>query len=174
MSGDDPIEKLLREVESLRDQVQARDRDEEMQAMEAERDRAVRERDIAAQERDRAVAELAKVKADVQWTMGNLLVSDLLYYRSGDPDIGAAAQEGWLPLSYDPEDTARLEWINKHGRLGVSDHHITIALTHGLTLQERLPCPYNIRHWIDLLRKFESVDLKQAAASDADPIPQSE
>jgi len=161
------IDKLLQQVQALRDQTHARDRDEEMQEMERQLNAATSKCDQAVRERDDAVAELAQVKSDIQWTMGKLLVSDLLYFQSGDPDIGGAAQEGWLPLSYDPEDTNRIEWINKHGRIGISDHHISINLSHTLTLEEKLPCPYNIRHWIDLLRKFVSAELKEAA----DEIP---
>jgi hypothetical protein len=149
MSNEDQIERLLSEVQSLRDNVTARDRDEEMATMERELNKANSDCARATKERDDAVAELAKVKHDIQWTMGHLLIRDIIMHGKDIPLAG----EGWLPLNYDPEDTTRIEWINAHGRAGCGANDWLIAIPHRLVGDETIPQPYNFRHLLDLSRK---------------------
>lgn len=144
------IETLLDQVQKLRDQVQPAERDSEFKAMEQELATARYDREVMKRERDEAKAELAKVKNDVAWTMEKLLIKDIFQLR-GSNEV-RAAEEGWLPLFNDPKDTQRIEWINKHGRVGIGAEQWTIAIPHHLTTDETLPTPYNIRHIIDLAR----------------------
>lgn len=149
MSDKSQIEELLTQVQRLRDQVQVADRDAEFKEMEHALSVARCEAMQARRERDAAVAELARVKADVAWTMGKLRIKDIMMMKGEDV---ACAGEGWLPFNYHPQDTELIEWINAHGRAGASDDHWLIAIPHHLTLQEHLPEPYNIRHIINLSR----------------------
>lgn len=151
MSADkSKIDALLAEVQSLRDSVQVPDRDEEFREMEVELGRAKYAANVAIEERDAARAELAKVKADIAWTMDKLRIVDLFGLR-GSEDIPATG-EGYLPFDYDPEDTRRIEWVNAHGRVGAGQSGWHVALPCNIDVDGRIPDPYNVRHIIDLAR----------------------
>lgn len=116
-----------------------------------EMDRLEAELERAKQERDAAVAELAKVKRDVEWTMGQTKISDVLFNSDQVP----SAQDGWLPL-WKPEnaDSDRLAWINQHGRTSLGQGVFLVILPHGGDVaDETLPEPYNIRHIVDICRR---------------------
>jgi hypothetical protein len=148
MTNTDQIDTLLRQVQELRDQVRPVSRDAEFDAMEKRMETALRQAKEAVKEKDLAVAELAKVKADVAWTMKQLRIKDLMFMRGSNMPC---AEEGWLPLNRDPKDTDRIEWINAHGRIGAGDAHWLVSIPHNIALDTaELPRPYNIRHIIDL------------------------
>jgi hypothetical protein len=121
-------------------------------AAENERSRAVYDRNVMQGERDAALKELAKVKADVGWMMDKLQIRDLFRLRGGE-DVPCAA-EGWLPnFGTDPEDSARIKFVNEHGRVGGSTGHWIISIPHNIDLDTAtLPDVYNFRHIIDLSR----------------------
>jgi hypothetical protein len=146
------IDELLQQVQELKTQTTTPDPHGLIAAAEDQRDRFEARMNQAIKERDAAVAELAKVKADVQWTMGKLLVRDVMYMRG--EEVPAAA-EGWLPgWGQDPEDTARIAWLNEHGRLGFHEHNWLLAIPHSIVPQnESLPEIYNLRHIIDVSRR---------------------
>lgn len=102
----------------------------------------------ALRERDQAREELAKVKRDIGWMMGQALISDVIFCSDDVP----------LPPPYemkpDSEDTARLAWINEHGRVSMGSESFVVAFDHGggEIGSATLPTPYNIRHLIDLVR----------------------
>lgn len=109
------------------------------------------ELDALQKERDAALKELADTKAAIDWTMGKLKICDL-FRPPGSIDIPAAA-EGWLPFGSDFQDTARLDWINQHGRVGVGQHNqFVIVLDSAHSGDDTLPEVYNIRHILDLCR----------------------
>ena len=55
----------------------------------------------------------------------------------------------------DTEDTARLAWLNEHGRVSMGDQCFVVAFNHGGgdIGNKTLPTPYNIRHLLDLCRE---------------------
>jgi hypothetical protein len=116
-----------------------------------EMDRLEAELERTKQERDAAVAELVKVKRDVEWTMGQTKISDILFNSDPVP----TAQDGWLPLwKAENVDSDRLAWINKHGRTCLGSGVFVVVLPHGGDVSdETLPEPYNIRHIVDICRR---------------------
>lgn len=146
---DAQIGELLKQVQALQAKVKPVDTEAKLKQMEHDRARALYEANALRKERDQAAADLQKLRADVAWTMERLRIKDL--FRMSTFEIPAAA-EGWLPLDRDPEDTVRIEWLNKHARSGIGDDHWIISLPHRLTLQESMPEVYNVRHIIDLCR----------------------
>ncbi|WP_050028966.1 hypothetical protein [Verrucomicrobium sp. BvORR034] len=146
------IDDLLEEVRSLKAKTVAPDPTGIIAAAELARERAESLRDQAIKERDEALAALAKVKADVQWTMGQLLIRDIIYLKS---DELPAAVEGWLPgWGQDPEDTARIAWLNQHGRIKIHAHNWLLAIPHQMVFaEESIPDVYNLRHIIDISRR---------------------
>lgn len=144
MNAQEKLSQLVDEVRALQDQVEAPNRDEEFQRLQCERNQAVRER-------DQAIKELADTKAAVEWLMGKILIKDL--FGTNSTDIPSAA-EGWLPMTYNPRDTERLEWINKNGRTGINQgNDFIIVLPSKISTEETIPEIYNIRDIIDLCRK---------------------
>jgi len=144
------IDELLREVEKLRDEHQTPTRDAEFQHMEHAMCAAKMEASVLRKERDELRADIEKLRRDVARTMDKLRIADLFRLRGSE--TVPCAEEGWLPLSYDPEDTKRIEWLNEHGRASASPDSWLVAFPHRLTMSENLPTPYNVRHLIDLSR----------------------
>lgn len=145
------IDDLLAEVQRLKEAAEPANTDVLVKAAEAERDAAVSARERAIWERDAAVAELAQVKAAVEWTMGKLLIKDIIMLRSSELP---AAEWGWLNgFGTDPEDTRRVAWINRHGRMRLGDSHILFSLPHAFTGEDTFPEVYNFRHFVDLCRR---------------------
>jgi len=103
----------------------------------------------ALRERDQAREELAQVKRDIGWMMGQALISDIIMHADEVPCTQPSYQ--MLP---DPEDTARLAWMNEHGRVSMGSESFVVAFDHGGgdIGSATLPTPYNIRHLIDLVR----------------------
>ena len=103
----------------------------------------------ALRERDQARDELAQVKRDIGWLMGKALISDVIMHSSDVP-----AGQPPYEMKPDSEDTARLAWINEHGRVSMSSESFVVAFDHGggEIGSATLPTPYNIRHLIDLVR----------------------
>lgn len=101
-----------------------------------------------------AEAKLAKVMADVEWTMKALRIADL--FGSGH-ETSPAAAEGWLPGLYDKPavaaDAARLDWINQNGRIGRNNAGGLFITLPGPQDDGEVPDIYNIRHILDLCRK---------------------
>ena len=149
------IDELLTEVQKLREAQTIPNRDTAFMEMESELSKARLEMNRLRKERDAMKSELEKVKSDVAWTMGKLQIRDLFRLR-GSIEIPCAG-EGWLPLGRDPEDTARIEWINSHGRAGIGADHWLIAIPHRLTTEEEMTELYNVRHIIDLSRATPAV-----------------
>jgi len=143
------LERIAAELASLREKTQPLDKDSEYKRLEREATLAKREANEAKKERDEAVAELAKVKADIQWMMGKLMMRDIMF-KCGE-DLPCAA-DGYLEAMFaDPKDAKRLDWINRHGRLGFHSHNLLIALPHMIdTNDATVPEIYTIRHFIDL------------------------
>lgn len=148
----DKIDALLAEVQLLRETTQPLDKDIVVRKAYDERDKANGERDNAIRERDEAINELAEVKAAVQWTMGKLLIRDIIMLRTEEMPT---AEDGWLAgFNSEPEDTRRIAWINKYGRMRISDEHVLISLPGGIDLGEQtFPEIYNFRHFVDICRK---------------------
>ena len=145
------IDELLAEVQRLKAATEPADEAGLVKAANAERDAALAARARAIDERDKAVAELQKVKAAVEWTMGKLLIKDIVMLRS--PEL-PAAEWGWLAgFGSDPEDTQRVAWINRHGRMSLGDSHILFSLPHSFTGEDTFPEVYNFRHFVDLCRR---------------------
>ena len=145
------IDDLLAEVQRLKDAAEPVNNDALVKAAEAERDAAVNAKRRAEDERDAAVAELAKVNAAVEWTMGKMKIADIVMRRSEDLP---AAEWGWLNgWGTDPEDTHRIAWINRHGRMSLGDGSILFALPHAFTGDDTFPEIYNFRHFVDLCRR---------------------
>jgi hypothetical protein len=151
MSNSSDIDRLLEEVRALKARTEPADLQGELAAAREERDRAISHREQAERARDAAVAELANVKASVAWTMQKLRIKDLLFMR-GEPV--PAAHEGWLPgWGNDPEDTARIAWINQHGRVSYHDQSWSISIPHHIVAEQSfVPEVYNFRHIVDLCR----------------------
>lgn len=148
----DKISALVEEVQSLRDKVKSETRDEEVDRLRAETVRAKYSESEAIKARDQAVKELASVKAAIAWTMSDLRISD--YFGNGSENIPCAA-DGWLPFSNDFQDSPRMDWINKHGRIGVGQQNqFVLALPSKIPIvDQEIPTVYNIRHLIDICRK---------------------
>ncbi len=145
------IDELLEEVQRLKAATEPVDEAGLVKTANAERDAAFAARDHAIEEREKAVAELAKVRAAVEWTMGKLLIKDIIMLRSSELP---AAEWGWLAgFGTDPEDTRRVAWINQHGRMSLGDSHILFALPHSFTGDDTFPEVYNFRHFVDLCRR---------------------
>ena len=110
----------------------------------------------AISERDQAIAELKTVKAAVAWTMGKTQIADLFGTARGEI---SAASDGYLP-GLEPkqpvDDTARLEWVNTHGRVSLGMNGFVIVLPCGNPQDETLPEIYNFRHILDICRKLNS------------------
>jgi hypothetical protein len=102
----------------------------------------------AERDRDKALKELAETKEAIAWTMGQLKISDIIFHSEVE-DPNAHSRE---PLTPDLEDTARICWINKNGRVGLGTGSVTIALPY-FGGDDEVPFPFNIRHLIDICRK---------------------
>lgn len=146
------IDELLKEVQRLKEQTEPADESGLVKTANQERDIAISQMNQAVKERNEAVAELAEVKAAVQWTMGKLLIKDVLFMRT---DEMPAAAEGWLNgFGFDSEDTRRVAFINKHGRMRIGDNAIIIALPLEACVEnETFPEIYNFRHFVDIARR---------------------
>ncbi len=108
-------------------------------------------RDEAIRERDAALAELAKIKHDIQWTMGKLRIADIIMHTGSD-ESGEGRYRG--PLTPDPEDTPRMDWFNRHGRVSLGNGSFCVAFDYQSDIENaEVPTPYNIRHLLDLCRK---------------------
>lgn len=116
------------------------------QRMEAAEQRA----EEAQLQRDAAIEELANVKRHIGWMMEKTLIRDII--MQGDP--GPAGQPPYEMLP-DTEDTARLAWLNEHGRVSMGDQCFVVAFNHGGgdIGNTTFPTPYNIRHLLDLCRQ---------------------
>jgi len=94
----------------------------------------------------KAEAELSRVKAAVDWCMEKGLMRDLFNSAHSIP----------FPedkMEADPEDTARLDYINKHGRTWLGTGCFCFALPHGGDVDSiQVPEIYNIRHIVDICR----------------------
>ena len=103
----------------------------------------------AEHDRDQARAELAKVKRDIGWMMGQGLIADYVMQSDTIP-----AGTGHI-LVEDEQDTARLRWLNEQGRVSLGNGRFVVSFPHGIGVEnQEIPEPYNIRHLIDLCRKF--------------------
>ncbi len=151
---EDQIAKLKSQLDEIQAGVEPIERDELLRAMQDERDRAIGLAEQAQRRAEEAEKKLADHMAAVQWTMGALKIADLLRMNF-DADEVPSGHQSWLPLSYEPEDTARLEWINKNGRTGAMPTGFYIILPCNIDNagNETMPEIYNIRCMIDVARK---------------------
>lgn len=147
------IKQLLAELESPPTVIDPLTKDQEVMRLRAEMAEAKKGQRDAQSERDQAVKELADTKEAIQWTMDKLKIKDLFGLR-GSIQVPCAA-DGYLELlNVDPEDTKRIEWINRHGRTGAGSEVFTIALPCVLDIErDTIPNIYNVRHIIDVCRK---------------------
>lgn len=105
--------------------------------------------DQANEERDQARAELAKVKRDIGWMMGQGLIADYIMQSDTIP-----AGTGHV-LVDDGQDTDRMRWLNEMGRVSLGNGRFVMSFPHGIDFEnQEIPEPYNIRHLIDLCRRF--------------------
>jgi hypothetical protein len=112
-------------------------------------DSATARAENAEAERDKAVAALEKLRSDVHWTMGRLKISDLFGHSKND---APAAEHGYELPNSPQDDTARIEHINRFGRVGLCQGGLMIVVPWSPTGDEVVPDIYNIRHWLDLIR----------------------
>lgn len=116
----------------------------------------------ANRERDEAIEELNKTKAEIDWTMGKLRVNDLFRIR-GSEEIPVASPDFLPGLFSDPQDTDRVDYINKYGRVSagqngqwffVLDTGLHLGSEQGnAELDAQFPDVFNFRHFVDVCRK---------------------
>jgi hypothetical protein len=150
MTASTKIAELLAEVEKLQSETSANDHTVEIAAAIERADRAEAAAEDAKRAQLAAEKELAETKAAIAWTMGKLKIKDLFGARDSI-QIGCAA-DGWLEgLTADPQDTKRIDFINKHGRLGIGqDNQFVFVLPSFVNIEEEIPAIYNARHFIDI------------------------
>lgn len=146
----DEIAALAEQVRILQEKQKPVERDAAFREMERQLSAAKLDREIMERQRDEAVRDLEKLRHDVAWTMDTLKIRDIMTMR-GSIDV-PCSDEGWLPLDYDPQDTKRIEYLNKHGRASIGQLHWLFAFDHKITDfdEAELPKVYNCRHMIDL------------------------
>ena len=108
----------------------------------------------AERERDQALKELLETRAAVDWTMKQLKIADVI--MQSDERLPAGAT-----MPADGEDTARLDYLNQHCRVGLggASNVFIIALPlDWASTDDQIPVPFNIRHIIDLCRKEKSLN----------------
>lgn len=98
----------------------------------------------AERERDASRAELAQVKRDVQWCMDHAIIRDIIM-KSDQLEFG-----GDKPI--DDQDSARLDYVNHHGRVCMGDGVFLIAIPIRGSTDSTVPVPFNVRHILDVAR----------------------
>ena len=145
----DQLSALQAEVARL-ESASGLDRDEIVQ-------KALSEKESAVARAEAAEHELNRLKAAMDWTMQGLQIRDLLRTTFKGEEFPASA-EGFLPFNYEPEDTKRLEWINRHGRVGGGDTGFFIVLPVAnmhAAAEQGIPDIYNIRCMIDTAMRLQ-------------------
>lgn len=154
MNANETLRQLQEQLAEMQKEMDPAERDALVKAVNEERNQAVYRAEESERAASKAKEELEKIKSAIQWTMGCLLISDILMFNMVADEVPASA-DGFLPFNYCPEDTARIEWINKIGRTGANPNGFTIVLPCNVhnAGQESIPEIYNIRHIIDVARK---------------------